>query len=59
MSPAGGARPGAGRPKIPASKKRSVIVWVTFTPGEARKIRGRARKKKLPLDDWIRWKTLR
>jgi hypothetical protein len=55
--PAGGARPGAGRPKLPASKRRSEKVFLSFTPAELRKIRKKA--KKTPVDDWIRARALK
>jgi hypothetical protein len=57
--PAGGARPGAGRPKLPASKLSDVKVWTSVTKAEERRLRARAKKKRMKLVDWVRWKLLR
>lgn len=56
----GGARPGAGRPKVPKSQQRSVMMWCHMTPPEASKCRKRAKKAgKAKLQDWVRYKLLR
>lgn len=56
--PAGGARPGAGRPRLPASKLRNVKVWTSVTKAEHRKMQARAKKKGMKFVDWVYRKLL-
>lgn len=50
----GGARPGAGRPRKPANKRREYIVVVRLTRGEYAKLRSTAQAEGLPLAVLVR-----
>jgi hypothetical protein len=53
----GGVRPGAGRPALPRSKKRSARVLLKLTPAEARELRRHAKRE--PLATFARAVLLR
>lgn len=54
----GGARPGAGRPKIPKSKRLIVQVWTMMTPPDAKKVKKQAKAAGMKQRDWVRRKLL-
>lgn len=54
----GGAREGAGRPKLPRHLKKSVRVWASMTPGEKEGCKRKAKAAGLKLQDWARAKLL-
>lgn len=51
---AGGRRPGAGRPRKPASERRSIVVNVRLTPPEFRVAREIAGKRNVDVPDVLR-----
>lgn len=52
--PPGGKRLGAGRPRKPASERRSVVVNVRLTPAEFRVVRKIANERKVDVPDVLR-----
>jgi hypothetical protein len=54
----GGARPGSGRKKLPASRRKSITLWASVTKAEAATFRRQARELNMKLQDWIRMKLL-
>lgn len=54
----GGKRPGAGRPKSPKSKRKTVIIQFRLTEREAAPIRRKAKARKLSVPEWCREKIL-
>jgi hypothetical protein len=54
----GGARPGAGRPKLPKSQQKSARITVWMTPTEKAQCKKRSKSAKLELKDWARAKLL-
>ena len=50
----GGKRPGAGRPKMPAAKRRSETYLIRATRAQMDAWDKAARVRELPLADWMR-----
>jgi hypothetical protein len=47
-----------GRPSVPASKAKSVLLGARFSPSEAKKVESDAAKSDLDTSKWIRGKLL-
>jgi len=50
----GGKRPGAGRPKMPAAKRRSETYLIRATRAQMDAWDRAARAREIPLADWMR-----
>lgn len=54
----GGARPGAGRPRLPKARLKSARVWASMTEEEKALCKKKAKAAGLKLQDWARAKLL-